>query len=105
MISRAKREPAALMCDVCACKTVALVLLHWTMASQPAPGSLEVAEISSFIRGFRVYKDAWQPVVGKMLITRKEPTNVKGRAGFLCPERTEGCGTCAMKSGSVVFRK
>ena len=61
------------------------------MATQPAPGPLAVAEIDSFIRGFHEYKDIWQPVVGEMLLLRKEPTNIKDRLAV-----------CVQKEGQVV---
>ena len=46
------------------------------MASQPPPGvNLTVAELNSFIRGYHAYKDVWIPVIGEVLILRREPNN------------------------------
>ena len=47
------------------------------MASQPAGTALCVAELQSFIRGHHVYKDVWMPVIGEVLLLRREPSNVK----------------------------
>ena len=71
------------------------------MASQPAPGPLAVAEIDSFIRGFHDYKYIWQPVVGEMLLLRKEPTNIKNRLAVCVLEGRTSCGPCATESGSI----
>ena len=46
------------------------------MASQVVTDSLHVLEIPSYVRGYHAYKDNWNPVVGKTLVLRREPTNM-----------------------------
>ena len=47
------------------------------MASQPAANpDLAVAEFNSFIRGYHVYSQIWNPVVGELLILKREPNNI-----------------------------
>lgn len=36
-------------------------------------------EISSFVRGYHVYKDIWEPIEGDVLELKKEPSNPKDR--------------------------
>ena len=47
------------------------------MASQPvhSPSRLSTAEFDSYIRGYHVYQVVWTPVVGEMLLLKREPTN------------------------------
>ena len=47
------------------------------MASQPVGSDSSCVEISSFIRGYHDYQDIWQPLVGEVLLLRREPTNIK----------------------------
>ena len=37
-------------------------------------------EVNSFIRGYHAYKDVWTPFIGKELLLRREPDNVKDRS-------------------------
>ena len=46
------------------------------MASQPANLDLAVAEFNSFIRGYHVYRQIWDPTVGELLILERESNNV-----------------------------
>ena len=47
------------------------------MASQPvhSHSRLSTAEFDSYIRGYHVYQVVWTPVVGEMLLLKREPTN------------------------------
>ena len=49
------------------------------MASQVAGGNLCVLEFESFIRGYRGYKDMWEPALGDVLRLERELTNVKDK--------------------------
>ena len=52
-----------------------LVVLYWlrTMASQV---ELDVvAEFDSYIQGYHAYRDIWSPVVGEILLLKREPDN------------------------------
>ena len=46
-----------------------------SITSQIITGSLEVVEIQSFVRGYHAYKDIWDPVVGQMLLLKRQPDN------------------------------
>ena len=35
-----------------------------------------VAEFDSYIRGYNAYKDIWSPVVGEILLLKREPDNL-----------------------------
>lgn len=35
-----------------------------------------VAEFHSYIRGYHAYKDIWSPVVGEILLLKREPNNL-----------------------------
>ena len=35
---------------------------------------LQVLEIHSFLRGYHAYMEIWTPVVGEMLVVKREPT-------------------------------
>ena len=61
------------------------------MASQvvSSTADLEVLEIVSFIRGYHAYKDVWTPMVGKSLLLKREPSNIKdSNAVAVCLEST-----------------
>ena len=48
------------------------------MASQVIGGAvsqLQVLEIYSFLRGYHAYMEIWTPVVGEMLVVKREPMN------------------------------
>ncbi len=45
------------------------------MASQTVYEDLEILEISSFIRGYHVYKDIWSPVREELLLVKQETNN------------------------------
>ena len=45
------------------------------MASQPPNLDLAVAEFNSFIRGYHVYSQIWDPAFGEVLILEREPNN------------------------------
>ena len=48
------------------------------MASQVTGGAvshIQVLEIHSFLRGYHVYMEIWTPVVGEILVLKREPTN------------------------------
>ena len=47
------------------------------MTSTPQIAEIEV---SSFIRGYHVYKDMWTPFIGEELVLRREPDDVKDRS-------------------------
>ena len=61
------------------------------MASQPTGSSLNVSELQSYIRGQHVYKDVWTPVVGEVLLLKREPNNVR-----------DNCAVAVLKEGQVV---
>ncbi len=61
------------------------------MASQPTGSSLNVTELQSYIRGQHVYKDVWTPVVGEVLLLKREPNNVR-----------DNCAVAVLKEGQVV---
>ena len=62
------------------------------MASRPvASTEHSVTEIESFIRGYHEYKDTWQPIVGEVLVLKREPTNDK-----------DSLAVCIEKHGQVV---
>ena len=42
------------------------------MASQV----VELAELDSYIRGYHAYTDIWSPVVGEILLLKREPDNL-----------------------------
>ena len=46
------------------------------MASRVVTYSLHVLEILLYVRGYHAYKDNWNPVIGKTLGVRREPTNM-----------------------------
>jgi len=51
----------------------------WTlrsMASQTTGDDQACYEVKSFIRGFHVYQDVWTPVIGELLLLKREPENV-----------------------------
>ena len=35
-----------------------------------------VAEFDSYIRGYHAYRDIWSPVVGEILLLKREPDNL-----------------------------
>ena len=37
------------------------------------------ASVDSCVRGFHVYQDIWTPVMGEILVCRRETTNVEDR--------------------------
>ena len=43
------------------------------IASQVITVNLEVVEIRSFVRGYHAYKEVWDPVVGQMLLLKRQP--------------------------------
>ncbi len=45
------------------------------MANQIVYEDLEILEISSFIRGYHVYKDIWSPVREELLLVKQETNN------------------------------
>ena len=48
------------------------------MASQVVSSSsdnLQVLEIPSYVRGYHAYKESWTPVLGEMLLLRRDPAN------------------------------
>ena len=49
------------------------------IVSESTSGTSSYTEIVSFVRGYHEYKEIWQPVVGEVLILKKEPTNVSDR--------------------------
>ena len=62
-------------------KRIDLVVLYWpsTMASQVV--ELDgVAEFDSYIRGYHAYRDIWSPVVGEILLLKREPDNLDASA-------------------------
>ena len=61
------------------------------IVSDSASGTNSCTEIVSFVRGYHEYKDIWQPVVGEILILKKEPTNVSDRLAV-----------CIQKDGQIV---
>ena len=61
------------------------------MASQPA-ASFDSVEFNSFIRGYHVYKDIWEPFVGETLLLKREPTNVRDRSAVAVMQETEVVG-------------
>ena len=44
-----------------------------------AAAVIEVLEIPSYIRGYHAYMSIWNPVLGQMLLVKREPTNRKDR--------------------------
>ena len=46
------------------------------MASQIPGTTLDLLEVSSFVRGYHAYQDLWSPVVNETLLAKREPTNV-----------------------------
>ncbi len=61
------------------------------MASQPTGSSLNFTELQSYIRVQHVYKDVWTPVVGEVLLLKREPDNVR-----------DNCAVAVLKEGQVV---
>ena len=51
--------------------------IYWpsTMASQVVELDV-VAEFDSYIRGYHAYRDVWSPVVGEILLLKREPDNL-----------------------------
>ena len=52
------------------------------MASEPltrGAEDLHCLEIQSFARGYHAYMDIWTPVVGQVVLVKREPTNPKDK--------------------------
>ena len=51
------------------------------MASQPVRGREDVTslEVQSYVRGYHVYKDIWNPRIGEVLPLEREPNNSEDR--------------------------
>ena len=47
------------------------------MASQPVSSVNSCVKVASFIQGYHAYQDVWQPVVGEVLLSQREPSNMK----------------------------
>ena len=53
------------------------------MASQIPGSSLSVTEIQSYFRGYHAYVDIWTPLIGEMLLLRREPNNPKDKSAVV----------------------
>ena len=49
------------------------------------------AEVSSYVRGYHAYQDAWTPFIGEVLQLKREPDN--------CADK---CAVAVVKNGTVV---
>ena len=49
------------------------------MASQVVGDQQACYEVNSFVRGLHVYQDIWTPVVGEVLLLKREPDNAHDR--------------------------
>ena len=55
-------------------------ILGITMASSPvSEQNADYLEVSSYVRGYHVYKDYWEPRIGETLLLRREPHNDRDR--------------------------
>ena len=54
-------------------------LLFQQMASQALAENISCYKIHSYIRGYHVYKDNWIPVIGQVLLLKREPENAHDR--------------------------
>ena len=79
-----------------------LELASLLMASQPPQTDLSLAEFDSFIRGFHVYKDVWTPVVGEMLLLKREPTNAVDYCAVGVYKESELVGHVPFNISSVI---
>ena len=60
------------------------------MANQVVGDQQACYEVNSFIRGLHVYQDIWTPVVGEVLLLKREPDNSHDRYAVAVVRQSDG---------------
>jgi hypothetical protein len=72
------------------------------MASQPPNLDLAVAEFNSFIRGYHVYSQIWDPAFGEVLILEREPNNAVDSSAVAVKKEHKTVGHVPYNTASVI---
>jgi hypothetical protein len=72
------------------------------MASQPPNLDLAVAEFNSFIRGYHVYSQIWDPAFGEVLILEREPNNAVDSSAVAVKKEHKTVGHIPYTTASVI---
>ena len=70
--------------------------------SHPIYIDLAVAEFNSFIRGYHIYSQIWDPAFGEVLILEREPNNAVDSSAVAVKKEHKTVGHVPYNTASVI---